>query len=162
VSNDSTDRTTIFVGSPQAGTAAERDEIGHYLVMLEGGEPGRRILLGPNPLTIGRDAARDIVLADPDVSRLHARISLYGDRVIVEDQHSTNGTFIDGQAVVGPAVLADGSLLTLGHQVLKLERRSKRDVERSEDIRRDLDRGITEVAIALPALSAMAQESGRI
>jgi serine phosphatase RsbU (regulator of sigma subunit) len=151
VSDDSADRTTVHSNTPRVRTAAEQDEIGHYLVMLEGGEPGRRILIGPTKLTIGRDAARDLVLADPDVSRLHATISLSGDRVIVEDLHSTNGTFIDGHAITGPAVLANGSLLMLGRQVLKYELRSKREVARDEEIKRDLDRASQYLRSLLPA-----------
>jgi serine phosphatase RsbU (regulator of sigma subunit) len=142
--------TTTHARLPRLATAVERDEMVHYLVTIEGAEPGRRILLAASSLTIGRDAARDIVLADPDVSRLHARISMHGDRVVVEDQHSTNGTFVDGRAVTGPAVLVDGSILSLGQQVLKLERRSRREVERSQEIRRDLDRAGQYVRSLLP------------
>jgi serine phosphatase RsbU (regulator of sigma subunit) len=132
-------------------SAIARDEVAPYLVMLEGGEPGRRILLLPGTITIGRDAARDLVLADPDVSRLHAHISVRDGRVFVEDQHSTNGTFIDGRAITGPAELAEGSLLTVGQQVLKLERRGRREVERSQEIKRDLDRASQYVRSLLPA-----------
>jgi serine phosphatase RsbU (regulator of sigma subunit) len=128
----------------------DRDEVGHYLVMIEGGDPGRWFLLGPGTITIGRDKARDVVLADPDVSRLHACISVSFGRVIVEDQHSTNGTFIDGRQVTRPAVLAEGSLLIVGQHVLKLERRSKREVERSQEIKRDLDRASQYVRSLLP------------
>ncbi len=133
-------RTTVHTPAHPAPPNVERDEVGHYLVLLEGGEPGRRFLIGPGTTTLGRDAARDIVLADPDVSRLHACISVSFGRVIVEDQHSTNGTFIDGREVTGAVVLSEGSILIVGQQVLKLERRSKREVERSQEIARDLDR----------------------
>jgi serine phosphatase RsbU (regulator of sigma subunit) len=129
---------------------AQPDDIGHYLVALKGGEPGRRVLLGPAPLSVGRDSTRDLVLLDPDVSRLHLSISLDGDRVIVEDQQSMNGTRIDGERIVGPTVLAEGSLLQLGHHVLRLERRSKREVQQSEAIARDLDRASHYVRALLP------------
>jgi serine phosphatase RsbU (regulator of sigma subunit) len=148
---DDCERTTTHPRIMPTATAVARDQVAHYLLMLEGAEPGRRILLGSSPMTIGRDAARDIVLADPDVSRLHARISLRGNRVIVEDQQSTNGTFIDGRAVTAPAVLADGSILAVGQQVLKLERRDRREVERSQEIKRDLDRASQYVRSQLPA-----------
>jgi hypothetical protein len=81
--------TPAYVPSREVTPA---DEIGHYLVTVKGGEPGRRVLLGPAPLSVGRDSTRDVVLLDPDVSRFHLSISLEGDRVIVEDQRSTNGT----------------------------------------------------------------------
>lgn len=145
------ERTTTHARIPRPATVVARDEIGHYLVLLEGDAPGRRVLLGTAALTIGRDAARDVVLADPDVSRLHAQVWVRGDQVFVEDQRSTNGTFIDGRAASGPTELADGSLLTVGSQVLKLERRSKREVERSQEIQRDLDKASQYVRSLLPA-----------
>jgi serine phosphatase RsbU (regulator of sigma subunit) len=149
--SDDHERTMTHTRIRMAAPAVHREEVAHYLVMIAGGEPGRRIQLRPGTMTLGRDTARDLVLADPDVSRLHARISVRDDRVIVEDQHSTNGTFIDGQAVTGPAVLVDGSILAVGQQVLKLERRSKQEVERSEELRRDLDRASQYVRSLLPA-----------
>ena len=78
--------------------------------------PGmRRVLLGPEGpglgaavplrdkrLLIGRDAGRaDICLADPRVSRLHAWIERRGSEAVVADMKSTNGTFVNGQAIVG-------------------------------------------------------------
>ena len=108
------ERTTTYTPIRVVATAVARDEIGHYLVMLEGVEPGRRILIESRELSIGRDAARDVVLADPDVSRLHASISLRGDQVVVEDQHSTNGTFIDGQRVTRATILPVGAVLKVG------------------------------------------------
>ncbi len=151
MSEDSGDqRTTVHTPIHQASPIVDRDEVGHYLVLIEGGEPGRRFLIGPGTTTLGRDSARDIVLADPDVSRLHACISVSFGRVIVEDQHSTNGTFIDGRQVTGAVVLSEGSILIVGQQVLKLERRNKREVERSQEIARDLDRASQYVRSLLP------------
>jgi serine phosphatase RsbU (regulator of sigma subunit) len=146
------DDLTVITRAYVATTpAAQRDEVGHYLVMVAGSEPGRRLLLGPAPLSIGRDATRDLVLVDPDVSRFHLAISVEGDRVVVEDQHSTNGTSIDGRAIVGPTVLAEGCLLQVGHHAFRLERRSKTEVQRSEAIARDLDRACHYVRALLPA-----------
>jgi len=108
--SDEQNRTTIHTRIYQAAVpAAARDEVAHYLVMIEGVDPGRRILLRPGTITVGRDGARDLVLADQDVSRLHARISVDDDRVVVEDTHSTNGTFVDGRAISGPVELVDGA-----------------------------------------------------
>ena len=50
-------------------------------------------------VSMGRDAANEIVINDPRVSRMHARIELRKDRFILVDQ-STNGTYLmaaDGQ-----------------------------------------------------------------
>lgn len=140
--------TRVYV-SPQE--AAPADDIGHYLVMIEGGEPGHRLLLGATPLSVGRDATRDLVLLDHDVSRFHLSIVLDGDRVIVEDQKSTNGTRIDGRTIDEPTVLHEGSLLQVGHHVLRLERRSKNEVQRSLALARDLDRASQYVRALLPS-----------
>ncbi len=148
---EDTNATLIVTPTSRSRALADADDIGHYLVVVEGGDPGRRVLLGVNPITIGRDSARDFVLVDTDVSRLHALVYLVAGRVIVEDQRSTNGTFIGGKRVTSPSALTEDSVLQLGRQVLKLERRSKRDVERSEELRRDLEKASEYVRSLLPA-----------
>jgi len=45
--------------------------------------------------TVGRDPNCDIVLADDDVSRRHAKIYLMGGMVKIKDENSVNGTFIN-------------------------------------------------------------------
>lgn len=51
-------------------------------------------------LTIGRDPANDVVLADPNVSRFHAEVeALDGARVELRDLGSRNGTRLDGELV---------------------------------------------------------------
>src|SRR5215470_17385574 len=47
--------------------------------------------------TIGRSNQADIVLDEPSLSRLHARISMTRDGIaVVEDLGSTNGVFFNG------------------------------------------------------------------
>src|SRR4051794_29633841 len=54
------------------------------------------------------------------MSRRHARV-IVGDReVTIEDLGSTNGTFVNGQALAGPQVLAPGDRITLGSTVMEL------------------------------------------
>jgi predicted component of type VI protein secretion system len=51
--------------------------------------------------TIGRDAQNDLALPDdPMVSYQHARIRQQGDTYVVEDLHSTNGTFLERELKV--------------------------------------------------------------
>ncbi len=51
------------------------------------------------------------------MSRRHARIAWTGAGYIVEDLGSTNGTFVNGERVVGARGLRAGDRLQLGHQV---------------------------------------------
>src|SRR5262249_38417336 len=71
-------------------------------------------------------------------------------RVVVEDHQSTNGTMIDGQRVTAATELSEGARLQVGHHVFRLERRSIRDVEREEELRRDLDKASHYVRSLLP------------
>ena len=49
----------------------------------------------PDTRTVGRAAACDLVLDDPSVSMLHARLALSGDGFLyIEDAGSRNGTFL--------------------------------------------------------------------
>ena len=151
ISPDNSDQTVVLRQPVAPRAATELDELHPCLVVVEGDEPGRLVPLGATPVTIGRDPARDLVLRDSDVSRLHAHIVVAGDQVIVEDHRSTNGTFINGQRLTGPTALEESSVLQVGAQVLKLERRSKRDAQRSEELDRDLEKASRYVRSLLPA-----------
>lgn len=57
----------------------------------------RHIELNQFPCTIGKMAGCvDYVLADDSVSRIHARFDRQGDKVLLTDMNSTNGTFKNG------------------------------------------------------------------
>ena len=66
------------------------------------------------PVTIGRDADCQIVLADTTVSRHHARVLVEAEAATVEDVGSKNGTRIGGDPLDRPALLRDGDVLSIG------------------------------------------------
>jgi putative peptide zinc metalloprotease protein len=76
-------------------------------------------------MTIGRAPGSTVVLADPSVSRVHARISSSdnGGGAHIEDAGSSAGTWVDGQAIQAATALHDGAQVQLGTQVLRVERR---------------------------------------
>jgi predicted component of type VI protein secretion system len=78
------------------------------MLMVEGPWPGKRIFVDQPALLLGRDEECDVVIADRQVSRHHARIRLEGDKYVLEDMGSKNGTFVNGQELHEPHPLQDG------------------------------------------------------
>ena len=70
----------------------------HVLVVVEGADR-RTLVLDHFPFTIGRRTDRDLVMADPRVSREHAQFSKESDGVYVVDQNSRHGTFVNGERI---------------------------------------------------------------
>jgi pSer/pThr/pTyr-binding forkhead associated (FHA) protein len=70
--------------------------------------------LGSGSLLIGRLPECDVLLVDGLVSRMHARISVQADSVVVEDLHSTNGVYVNGVRVGHSTVLRDGDRILIG------------------------------------------------
>jgi pSer/pThr/pTyr-binding forkhead associated (FHA) protein len=89
------------------------------LEIVEGADVGRRVELVA-PLTVGRAADADLVLADELVSRRHARVSQRGAGAVVEDLGSRNGTFVNGNQIHGPTRLVPGDQLQLGVTLVEL------------------------------------------
>lgn len=55
-----------------------------------------RIRLAKSPFEVGRGGPRDLVIACPHVSKLHALFEVQGKKLLLRDQGSTNGTFVNG------------------------------------------------------------------
>ena len=89
----------------------------YRLVVRQGPIPGQIFELNRNEISIGRDISNDFVINDAEVSRKHAKLTLEGDRYKIEDLNSTNGTYIDGQRLIGPHVLAIGEIIMFGDNV---------------------------------------------
>ncbi len=87
---------------------------GVFLKVMEGDEPGREYPLGKTRTTVGRGHAADISISDPEVSRQHAAVELYGDRLIIKDLQSTNGTFVN-QLGVRVSYIKDGDVVQIGN-----------------------------------------------
>ncbi|MFO0573672.1 MAG: FHA domain-containing protein [Polyangia bacterium] len=73
-------------------------------------DEGKRlsVLLTPPVLTIGRGDKNGLRLCERNVSRRHARLLRDGDRLLIEDLGSANGTRVNGQ------VLPAGQLASIG------------------------------------------------
>jgi serine phosphatase RsbU (regulator of sigma subunit) len=68
------------------------------LVFVQGSEQ-KNIVLNRTPFTVGRKVDKDLVIADPRVSRDHAQIMQEGLEFFIEDLGSKHGTFVNGERI---------------------------------------------------------------
>jgi len=64
-------------------------------------------------LLIGRETSCDIVITDRQVSRQHARLTLTGKGILLEDLGSKNGTHHNGKILENPTLLQDGDTIQI-------------------------------------------------
>ncbi|MDP3152498.1 MAG: FHA domain-containing protein [Archangium sp.] len=88
-------------------------------------------LKGDKQLIIGRSSELDIVLVEDMVSRKHAKITLSGGKITIEDLGSTNGTFVNGEKVK-TSRLKEGDRILVGTSILKLVKAGANAVELSD------------------------------
>jgi DNA-binding winged helix-turn-helix (wHTH) protein len=81
----------------------------------------RRCQLPQGETVIGRDPQCDLTIADSSISRQHARISVTGRQVTLEDLASKNGTRVDGTRIQGPTTLVNGATLLFGSVETRFE-----------------------------------------
>jgi phosphoserine phosphatase RsbU/P len=84
------------------------------LIGAKGPLAGRHLLITAECTVLGRQHDSTIELDSLAVSRHHARIVLREGTYVVEDLHSSNGTFLNGKSVREPTPLKDGDDLQIG------------------------------------------------
>ena len=96
--------------------------------VAEGPDAGKRFQLDPSSpsgILIGIGPACDVKLSDPEISRRHASIRFKDQRLLLTDLDSTNGTFVDGVAVL-QALLRGGETVRMGSSAFRVERAAAR------------------------------------
>lgn len=96
----------------------------HVLQFLTGRYKGKAFPLGPDGhnFVVGRSSDADLVLADANVSRKHARFFAERDRMWIADLGSRNGTLINGQQR-SRHCLHNGDRIVLGGSLIAVELR---------------------------------------
>jgi predicted component of type VI protein secretion system len=111
--------------SMSAPTAqATLDRIEHparFLLRAESGETLQEYLLDKAEMVIGRAPTSDVLLSkDKLTSRRHATVRYENSQYYLYDEHSANGTFVNGQQIedTGPYLLHDGDHVGIGEHEL--------------------------------------------
>jgi hypothetical protein len=113
-------RTMIYstagrVAEPLEERARAREQ--NALLLVD----GKRMVVGPAGVTLGRSRQCDVVLEDPNISRQHAEIRPRGGAWVLTDLGSTNGSLINGRRIDHPEVVKPGDEIEIGTSVIKFE-----------------------------------------
>lgn len=84
------------------------------LIDRSGGRGGATYPLGTAPIAIGRSGENAVVLVHERVSRRHAQVEWDGERYLLRDLGSRNGTFLNGRRIEAPEPLRHGDLIGVG------------------------------------------------
>jgi len=117
------------------------------IVIVHGGQLGRRIALPEREVTIGREDDNVIHVALETISRRHARMFVTGGAHYIEDLGSTNGTFINELEIARATRLHNGDLVRCGGAVFKFIEGGNVEALYYEEIYRlTITDGLTQVA----------------
>lgn len=103
--------------------ATEYSDPGHvpaFLYVERGPGAGQLIPVKQGLLIIGRASNCDLRLQHPSISRRHAQLLREGERFVLRDLGSQNGTFVNRVKLSGEQELRVGDELSVGNAVLKL------------------------------------------
>lgn len=87
------------------------------MIELNISEPNKRdrtLTIQRSVAVIGRSSRADIRFSNDAVSSRHAILKVYSDGCVIEDQGSSNGTFVNGQRIAVPVDCPNGTRIQLG------------------------------------------------
>ena len=112
--------STRAVSSDTAGRLGLAGSGARLVVIDDSGGETETISITKDPVVIGRMSTNDVVLSDPNVSRRHAELRRAGDRWLLVDLGSTNGTTVNGK-LAREHELNDGDRLMFGSTKIRFE-----------------------------------------
>ena len=97
---------------PSAGFAP----VPAVLIVRQGRSPGQQLPVTKTPVTLGRDAANDLAINDPQISRRHASLSWDGLHWILQDLGECQWHLCQWRAHQPPSGLAGWRHCRPGHR----------------------------------------------
>ena len=73
------------------------------------------------PFRVGRSCDCDLRVGCSMVSRHHCEFEVHGDRLLLTDLGSRNGTFVDGERVEDTREVTDGTTVNMGLALYRVE-----------------------------------------
>ncbi|MBV9494840.1 MAG: winged helix-turn-helix domain-containing protein [Acidobacteria bacterium] len=115
-------RTVYGFGYAFGGEAVEESGPAVQEPLIRVDVQDRVILLTEGRHDIGRLSGCSVFIDAASVSRVHARMHVTRETLLLEDNHSKNGTFLGGARITGATPLPSGSRFRCGDVELVVER----------------------------------------
>src|SRR5512140_3952995 len=90
------------------------------LTLTEKGGSTNELTFDKAEVTVGRVRGNDIVLPKGNVSKHHCRLLNRDGDLVVEDLHSTNGTYVNGRKIAEPTALSPGDKVFVGDFIMRI------------------------------------------
>jgi|GEM_PF-557103 len=111
-------RRTLTASESLYGAELEAARVPGIVLIWAGDRPTCVPLSFPQSgILIGRDTEQEPFKSDDRLSREHCRVSLEGDKFVVTDLRSTNGTYVNGVRIEGRQSLGEHGLLRAGRSL---------------------------------------------
>ena len=91
---------------------------------VEENAPIRDIPISVIPFLIGRKSSAALRIPSPTVSNVHAEFVECDGHLVLQDLHSTNGTYVNGERILAEKQLYEGDLIQFANVVFRLKRKS--------------------------------------
>jgi hypothetical protein len=99
-------------GRPETGLAG-------YVEICSGPSTGAIFPIRKQLSTVGRDLSNDLVIENPEVSRVHAELQAMSGSLTINDRNSMNGTFVNGVRISTPRILDSGDQIIFGTTICR-------------------------------------------
>ena len=113
-------------------------------LVLDPGQSTEQIFeLKIGPTTLGRAKENDIVILDGSLSRMHARIDVNEERIVLSDLQSSNGTYVNGERIT-ECILKHGDAVKCGDAEFQF----REDLHILHEISSGVRKGFRELLVA--------------
>jgi dipeptidyl aminopeptidase/acylaminoacyl peptidase len=116
--NSSDSRETVSLQAVPVEQIATGTGFAALLTFESGPFAGRMVALPSQMVSVGRAPDNEVVVGDPATSGHHGRIEVRNGYFWISDLGSTNGTLVNGEAVIEKQ-LSDGDLIAIGQNTMR-------------------------------------------
>lgn len=115
---DDVEKTTVLGLKDLELLNPDKGQRSAYFIVINGRAVGKMFKLAGNHMVVGRQATNEILVDDEGVSRQHAVVERNALGLVLVDNNSTNGVFVNGARIQQRHLLQDGDKVQLGSSAI--------------------------------------------